>query len=77
MVLPPERMMFLVRSFLISMSEFWTDCQARAYMDLHVFPLRDGLNMSSGQVMRTVPGIVITLLSGRVYDLSCSADLFA
>ena len=63
---PPERMIFLVRSFLISMSEDWTDYQASACTDLHDFPFKAGLNMSSGQAMRTVPGILMTLLSGRV-----------
>ena len=41
-VVPPERMMFLQRSFLTSTSEADTEAQERACSDLHDLPLRWG-----------------------------------
>jgi hypothetical protein len=61
----------------MSMSEDWTDYQARFCTDLHDFPFKAGLNKSSGQVILTLPGMLMTLLSGRVYGLSISDDLIA
>merc|ERR1711971_288229 len=46
MVVPPDRIKFLVNSFLISISEDCTDCHANAGIDLQDLPLSSGLNRS-------------------------------
>ena len=52
-VVPPERMMFLQRSFLTSISEAETEAQESAWIDLQDLPFKLGLNSNSGQDIRT------------------------